>query len=333
MNNYVVCILDKDIHYAKAFMKVVALEHAGFTVSTRSACSEGCAGEIDVCIGFGAAEKERESCPKAFEPPCGKYAGVSAILKEARAFVIDRISSGGNEPMLYPKGFCHIGDSSFGAGALLCVYAYAGGLGTSCAAIGIGRELARYRGESVVYLSLEDVEDLFLFPVGSRAMRAEEILYRYLRLLNTGAGQEGFSRLFDTAFCRDEYGLFRLAPDEGPGSLAVLSPEDLYTFLIYITGALRLTRVVLDFGTRLNFLRMFSGLLKPDEAIFIEAIPEGKEARTKRPLFQEEKNLTAAFPICEEDVRRQGGYTDVGIANAFGLAVKEICDRIAGDIL
>ena len=327
MNNYVVCILDKDIHYAKAFMKVVALEHAGFTVRTRSACSEGCAGEIDVCVGFGATGKERESCPKAFEPPCGKYAGVSAILKEAGAFVIDRIGPGGKEAALYPKGFWHMG-----AGTLLCVYAYAGGLGTSCAAIGIGRELARYRGESVIYLSLEDVEDLFLFPVGLRAMRAEEILYRYLRLLNTGAGQEGFLRLFDTALRRDEYGLFRLAPDEGPGSLAGLSPEELYTFLTHITGALGLTRVVLDFGTRLNFLKVFSGLMKPDEALFLEVIPEGREAGTGRFLFQAEKSLTAAFPICEEDVRRQGGYTDVGIANAFGLAVKELCDRILGDI-
>jgi len=216
---------------------------------------------------------------------------------------------------------------------LLCVYAYAGGLGTSCAAIGIGRELARYRGESVVYLSLEDVEDLFLFPAELRAMRAEEILYRYLRLLNTGAGQEGFFRLFDTAFRRDEYGLFRLAPDEGPGSFAGLLPEELYTLLIHITSALGLTRVVLDFGTRLNFLKMFSGLLKPGEALFLEALPEGREPRTGRPLLQTEKTLTAAFPICEEDIRRQGSYTDVGIANAFGLAVKEICDRIVGDIL
>ena len=333
MKNFAVCILDKDIHYAKAFMKVVAMEHEGFTVGTRSACGEGCRDECDVCIGFGAADGARGSCEKAYEPSCGKYAGAAAILSEARRFVLDRTASYGNAAAEHMRNASREGAAAFEPDTLLCVHAFAGGLGTSCAAIGVGRELARYRGEQVLYLSLEDAEDAGLYPAGLRAMRAEEALYRYLRLLNTGAGKEGFDRLFGAAFVRDEYGLFRLAPDEGTGSLAGQAPGELYLFISHAAGALGLTRAVLDFGTRLNFLKMFAAQLRREEALFIEIRAEGKAGLRPRPaLFKEESLLKAAFPVCYEDVRRREGYTDVGIANAFGLAVKELCDRIMGDV-
>ena len=91
MKNISICILDNDAHYVKAFMSVVALEHAGFVVGARSVCNGECAKNVDVCIRFepcvGGAQG---SCEKAFQPGCGRHAGVSAILSEARAFAIDR---------------------------------------------------------------------------------------------------------------------------------------------------------------------------------------------------------------------------------------------------
>jgi len=347
MNNYAVCILDTDIHYVKAFIKVVAVDHAGFSVGTRSACGEGCADGFDACIGFGskggaageagggAGREARAACAKAFEPACGKYAGAAAILGEARKFILDRAAPLWNTGRQGERGSGLEAAGAFGPEALLCVHAFSGGVGTSCAAIGIGRELTRYRGEKVSYISLEDAEDAGLFPARLSAMRAEEALYRYLRLINTGAGKEGLDRLFGAAFARDEYGLLRLAPDEGAGSLAGLAPDEIYAFLARVTGALGLNRIVLDFGTRLNFLKKFAALLGPEEALFIEirqeGIPEsGSFPRPAGVLFNDEKWLAAAFPVCAEDIRIHDGYTGVGIANAFGLAVKETCDRIAG---
>ena len=332
MRNYAVCILDNDIHYAKAFIKAVALDHAGVAVGVRSACVEGCGGEYDVCIGFGGAG--RGACEKAFEPSCGKYGGISAILSEARKFVIDNAASSRKDNSPYISGSRSEGTFSFGAEALICVHAFAGGTGTSCAAIGVGRELARYRGEQVLYLSLEDVEDQGLYSADLCAMRAEEVLYRYLRLLNNGAGKEEFVGLFDAAFARDEYGLFRLAPDEVAGSMAALSPGELYVFLSDLTIALGFVRVVLDFGTRLGFLKAFAALPERGETLLIEVRPEGREdLKVERTLFSDKNRLAAVFPVCDEDVRRQGEYTDVGIANAFGLAVKKVCDRITGEAL
>jgi len=332
MKNYNVCIFDKDIHYAKAFMKVVAVEHADFSVVTRSSCGECGAKDIDVCVGFGERDAARGLCEKSFEPACGKYAGVAAILNEARKFAFDSGTPLTNNANRYGITEKNEDKWRLASGSLVCVYAFAGGVGTSCSAIGIGRELARYRGEQILYLSLEDAEDPGLFPAGLSAMRAEETLYRYLRLLNTGAGREGFEKLFRAAAARDEYGLYRLAPDERAGSLANLEPGELYSFLSHAFTSLGLTRLVLDFGTRLNFLKMFAPLSEREEAFYIEVKSAGESyARTRQALFSDEQALTAAFPLCVEDIRQNAGHTDIGLANAFGLAVKDICDSITGD--
>jgi len=312
-------------------MKTVAMEHAGFSVEARSACGEGCFTEIDVCIWFEETGDKRGECEKAFKPCCGKYAGVAAILNEARKFVLDRETAYGK---INARDGSKMQPAPLEEGSLLCIHAFSGGLGTSCAAIGIGREISRYRNEKVLYLSLEDAEDAGLFPADLSAMRAEEALYRYLRLLNTGAGQEGFDRLFRAAAARDEYGLYRLAPDEGVGSLSGLTPGELYLLLTHASCSLGLTRIVLDFGTRLNYLKKFAGLLGEKEAFFIEICSEPEtHMRKKQVFFMEDKLISASFPICGEDVRQQGGKTEIGLSNAFGLAVKETCDRIIGDKL
>ena len=332
MKNYAVCILDNDIRYINAFMRVMAADHAGFSVSARNVCDESCARDADVCIGFGLSGGIR-GCEKAFEPACGKYAGAKAILSEARQFVIDRAIApgcGGGKDMVRTEPE---GGEPFGSGALICVYSCAGGTGTSTAAIGIGRELSRYRGERVLYLSLEDAEDTGLFPPGLKALRTEETLYRFLRLMNSGAAREEFERLFGAAAARDEYGLYRFAPDEGVSSIAGFSPEDLYCFLKRTIFSLDLKRTVLDFGTRLYFLSAFESLIDQEDALFVEVCPEeGYEVRKRRKLFRDRKLLEAVFPRCSEDICKMGKNTDVGLANAFGFAVKDVCDRITGGV-
>jgi len=331
MKNYTVCIFDKDIRYAKAFIKVVAIEHSGFNVVMRSACGDECVENVDICIGYSREDETWGLCDKAFEPRCGKYAGVSAIMSEIKKFLLDRAIFSGSISARYGGNTQNAEITSLGAGTLLCVHASSGGSGTSCGAIGIARELSRYRGEQVLYLSLEDVEDHGLFPPELRAMSTEEIVYRYLRLLNSSEDKDGFDRLFRSAAVRDEYGLYRLAPDEGVSSLAGFLPNDLYLFLVHISSSLRLDRVVLDFGTRLNFLTEFSGIMKNDEAVFIELCPSaGKRVRKKQTLIKDEKHISAGFPVCHEDIKVKGTFTDICIANAFGLAVKEVCDRVVG---
>ncbi|MCL2111232.1 MAG: hypothetical protein FWH32_03055 [Clostridiales bacterium] len=328
LKNISICILDGDAHYVKAFMGAVALDYTGFEVRARAACGDDCAGDVDVCVGFGLAEGIRENCGKAFVPTCGRYGGVGAVLAEAKAFAAGRVTEQGAVQQGRPAAA-----PTLRSGTLVCVYACAGGIGASAAAIGIGRELARYRGERALYLSLEDSEDPGLFPPDVRAMRAEEAIYRYLRLVKNGASPADFERLFHAAAACDEYGLYRLAPDDGPGSLASLATTDVRIFLGHFAAALGLTRVVLDFGTRLHALAAFACLLEEGEAFFLEALSDGDEGDRKRKagFGAGEPSFEAAFPRCEEDIRKLDGGMAIGLANAFGLVVKEVCDRIVGE--
>jgi len=334
--NISLCIIDRDTYFAKAFMRTVALDHAGFSVRARSACGPDCLKDVDACVDFGQDEAEGLAhCGKAFQPSCGKYAGVESVLREVRAFVSGHGNGGAGIPVSENHFDYRVGAQQLGQGVLVCVYACAGGIGASTAAIGIGRELARYRGERVLYLSLEDSEDPGLFPPGVHAQRAEELLFRYLRSLRMGCARDAAADLFCAAPGCDEYGLFRLAPDDGLCSLAGLSPQELYDFLLRFVDALKLTRVVLDFGTRLYFLKEFAAMTENGEALFIEATASDEEGSRKRKVIldAEDHAIAASFPYCEEDVRKFERYTDIGLANAFGLAVKELCDRITGESL
>ena len=108
----------------------------------------------------------------------------------------------------------------------------------------------------------------------------------------------------------------------------------MYSFAGAFAGALGLRRVVLDFGTRLRLLTEFAALPEAEEVCLIEVIAgAGGGAGKRRPLFAEGVVLEAVFPVCAEDIRKRDGYTDVGLANDFGLAVKEVCDRITGERL
>jgi len=329
MNSIVVGILHRDAFYVKAFMSVDALDHSGYTVKAFGACGAECIKDADVCISFEQEPfDERQDCEKSFTPGCGPYAGVSAVLREAKAFVFDRrivkrVSSAKNLETL-----------PFTRKGLVCVYACTGGIGTSVSAIGIGREIARYRGERTMYLSLEDVEDAGLFPERARAMHAGETVYRYLRILNgEAATAEAFERLFSAAAARDEYGMYRIAPDDCLNRLAGFQPEELLIFIRRVFTALHLQRLVLDFGTRIHHLSGFISLLEPDEAYLVEVYSEDESCiRKRKSVFNIVKtSYEAIFPNCEEDIQKTGGRTEVGLANAFGLSVKEVCDHITGE--
>ena len=330
MKDITFCLLDNDAQYIKAFMSVIASDYSGCVVRARNICGADCREDVDACIRFvPSVNEEKRSCSKAFQPACGRYAGVSAILREVKAFVTDNKSEKSiNGPAMQTGAGPAVPLAPFDPGMLICVYALAGGSGTSVSAIGIGRELSRYRGEQVFYLSLEDLEDPALYPSDLSAMRSSEVLYRYFRTPRIGIAEAGgFSRLFRSAAMRDEYGLFRFAPDEGLCALAELTAEELYLFLSRVTESLGLTRIVLDFGTRLHFLSAFAAYTDESETIFINISSANKNLNEKimiRPA------LTAAFTRCNEDIKKPGTNTEIGLSNTFGQEVKELCDLIGG---
>ena len=332
-NSVYLCILDNDPQYIKTFMSVVAEGYSGYTVSARACCEGNCEELMDACIHFGQLPGDKiSSCSKAFKPECGRYAGVREILHETKTFLLGKNAEQGSVriPKVSERSTFRTAEVSrpklepFGAGMLLCFHAFSGGVGTSLSAIGAGRELSRYRGEQVLYLSLEDIENCSLYPPHLSAMRIEETLYRYFRVQGAGSSGDELRKLFSTAAVRDEYGLFRLAPDEGICSLAGLTPGDLYIFLNKIAEALELTRIVLDFGTRIHFLSSFATLIEDEEAIFIKVIHVDENSsygETERiiPGIREACKITFS--------RREDSFDFVG---TFGREIKVLCDQVLG---
>lgn len=333
MKNLSICIVDSDTNYIEAFARVLAFDHAGHTLVSKKECAGDCQQDFDLCLNFDGAYKT-DGCQKMYEPRCGKYEGVCVILAEIRAFLLDQAIPG------TLKNDGNVKDvSTLNESVLVCVYACAGGIGTGCASIGLGREFARYRGEKAIYISLEDVEDRRLYPLNLTAMCAEESIYRYLRLLNSNDRKESYTALFEAAASSDEYGLFRFAPDDGLGSFARFTPAELYIFLQHLVAALDFERVILDFGTRLHYLTSFANILTSDTAVFVETLPESPDTespgRKRVSVFEndhEYRTHSMVFPFCKEDIRSVNGCIDVGLANSFGLAVKNLCDQIRGDV-
>jgi hypothetical protein len=309
-----------------------------------------------------------------------RHAGVASILDAARRVVLDRAlagpETGGGTSRRCEAGFAGAPDGE----KTICLHALAGGVGTSCCAIGIGRELARYRAKRVLCLSLEDRESAALclsgvsdaesggksdagagFATDSGAgrgtgfgtssvgvgfgassadagrcsgMSAEEMLYRLMRCRKDGAGQETVARLLQESARPDEYGLFRLRGTAGLNSLAALGIRDMLDLVCAFGDALSTDFLILDFGTRLHALGEFVDVCEP---IVVEVRPEspveGTPPFSVDSLFADSASQSFVFanPVCPEDIRDSDGRVEVSLANAFGLAVKRVCDQLLGE--
>jgi hypothetical protein len=127
----------------------------------------------------------------------------------------------------------------------------------------------------------------------------------------------------------------RIGADNGINALSTLSTEVLTALLGDFAGALGADCLVLDFGTRLGYLRAF---LEQHDAICVQVCvsggdDEGPEARAFfRSLLglPEDRLICAATPDCPEDIRSTDGKMEISLSNAFGLSMKEICDAVLG---
>ncbi|MCL2492624.1 MAG: hypothetical protein FWF33_01110 [Clostridiales bacterium] len=346
MKRISICIAGEERQYGERFARVVALDHPGFMLILREDCKD-CREEADVClssvpgrpgcvkyVAFAKWDEEPASFPEpgregqrqTRSPKIPKYAGASAILSAARRIALARDWEQ-NADRRTP-------DAAVGSlpppvsGTFVCVYAFSGGIGTSAAAIGITREMARYRGKKALYLSLEEVESrAFAPPEHEGPMRAEAFLFHYLRFKRSGASAAELQGLMQAAFRQDSYGAYRLGPDAGVSSLSGLEPGKFAALLADIERALSIDLFVLDFGTRIRSLQMFLDLC---EAFCVEVRSAERPGAAQDRLLAETAPAVFVNPSCPEDVRDDGRTIEVSIANAFGLAVKEVCDQIPG---
>ena len=305
MKNILLCILYHDAGWAKAFLRTVSLDHPGYTVTFKTCCSENCEGNYDVCIDLNSTGNP--ACRRSLVPACGRKAGVTALLTEAKRFIV----SGSCGDIRTSGDFSvFLGEREVDGSRVACIHSLSGGVGTSCASIGIGRELSRYREAKTVYLCLTDIESDALLPEScSSAMTSEELLYRCLRTAAKNEGDNSLEPLIQSAFIMDEYGLFRLGANSALNALSALTAYELAGFLALIERAIGSVFFVLDFGTR---LRLFNEFCEICDAKTIEIVKGGP----------------SAIPECPEDVRHNGGKIDIALTNAFGLKIKELCDSL-----
>ena len=299
------CVLYNDAGWAKAFLRTVSLDHPGYTVTFKTCCSEKCEGNFDVCIDLNSTGDH--ACRRALVPACGRKAGVTALLTEVKRFIASGSAvesrTGGDFPVF-------LGTGEVDGNKVACVHSLTGGVGTSCASIGIGRELSRYREVKTVYLCLTDIESVALLPEScSSAMTAEELLYRCLRTATKDEGNNSLEPLIRAALIADEYGLFRLGVNPDLNALSALTAYELAGLLALIDRTIEHAFFVLDFGTRRRLLNEFCEIC---DAKTIEIVKEG----------------SSAIPECPEDVRRNGEKIDIALTNAFGLRIKELCDSL-----
>ncbi|MDR0876282.1 MAG: hypothetical protein LBN12_08750 [Clostridiales Family XIII bacterium] len=320
MKNISLCILNHDAGWAKAFLRAASLDHPGFSVTFRIGCCE-CTQEYDACLNLTG--KDAVTCPCVSVPPCGKHGGATALLAAANAFAVLRNRGQAMTAGAFPV-FLEAGKMD--EARMVCVHARAGGMGASCVSIGIGREMARYRDVKSIYLCLTDRESPALLPEScAAAMPAEALLFRSLRLQNRDGklgdpdDTSALSALIRAAVLPDEYGLLRLGVDQGLNALSSLTAQEALGLIGLMNKAVGPACFVLDFGTRGRLLDGFCEICDP---IIFEVMREGRSEE----VFATEDCLL--FPECPEDIRRLGDRTDVALANAFGLKIKEICDTV-----
>lgn len=128
-----------------------------------------------------------------------------------------------------------------------------GGTGCTTLALYVARELARFHGMRVLYLSLEDVEstgNFFNITPGTRSVG--EFLYR---LLNHNRERNNLPEsipFLDGFLVKDPYGIEAFAPSKGKNPLRELDTDDIQKLVASLVDCGRYDCVIMDFSSCLT---------------------------------------------------------------------------------
>lgn len=120
----------------------------------------------------------------------------------------------------------------------------AGGAGCTSAAAAFGRELCRYHGKNVLYVSLEEIESTGdMFECHEGVKNTGEYLYHMFK---------GDSSFLESYILRDDYGLEAFAPVSGRNPLRNLDAEELLQFFSALMDSGRFNVIIADIGNSLD---------------------------------------------------------------------------------
>lgn len=126
-----------------------------------------------------------------------------------------------------------------------------GGTGCTSIAMAVARELCRFYGKRVMYMSFEDIESVYGFMSGhAEKKNIGEFLYRLLGRAGDKAGRDRDRMPFlDSYVMRDAFGIEAFVPARGKNPLRELGREDADIFLAAVMGCGRYDVIVFDFAS------------------------------------------------------------------------------------
>lgn len=133
-----------------------------------------------------------------------------------------------------------------GGTRLLAFASWAGGTGCSTIAMMVSRELCRFYGKRVLYLSFESIESTENF-IGSYS--GSKPVGQYLYNLFKDKGKKPF---IESYIIRDEFGVEAFAPTKGRNPLKDMGEREFCVFLESIAGSGRYDAVIMDLGNCLD---------------------------------------------------------------------------------
>lgn len=349
MKNISICLIDTDSEFEKTFAKTVSLDYSGyfitviefdianvqplshrdisshdiFLISEKIPLEESFLNSYISRIIFLCDSndniKEKANC-------IFRYAGVEKIILLAKNMVLtNRLVLSPNH-VTSKSQFYDIPDES-----LMLLFSTIGGVGLSSAAIGIGRELSRYRNKKIMYISLEDFENSKLCASKiNNHPSLEEFLYRFYRFEKEGRSQPEMEMLVRNSVGIDEYGMYRIKPDNGMNSISTLDVNSLSLILSHLKQALSLDYFILDVGTRITFLTYLMEVYDPLCIYISDDAKNGVNEDIVNHIIGDyvSKKISVALPNCHNDFIKTGDEIEISLSGEFGFAIKGICDKI-----
>ena len=351
------CIIDTDSEYANTFARIVALDYKGINISVVIIDFERSPSidleeipENDIYLvseNIGMVEAfiekniskivflcDNKVCSDKEVTRVFRFDGVNHIMNLVRNFFfnnrLNRVSHSHQNSIELPKtsfNFPMLNDEN-----LILSFSISGGVGLSSSAIGIGRELSRYRNKKTMYLSLENFENSYLCTSSlHNSISGEEFLYKYYRASKNGFDEETTDMLIRLAISTDEYGLFRFKPDIGSNSMSSLDINSLSEILSVLENSLKLDVIIIDVGTRVDILKRIIEVFTPI-CIFLTEEDSGEFAMEMLDYLTEDyvtKRHVFSMPNCHDEVIKNGKNIEISLSNEFGFAIKGICDKIS----
>lgn len=210
-----------------------------------------------------------------------------------------------------------------------------GGAGTSSIALGVARQLSRYKEKRVLYLSFEDFESDELYENKEESTKNSNDIVYYLLQGRSDAVVDFFERFT----FKDEYGVERLSPSSMRNELSSLNITELHNLLSIIWGTGRYEYIILDLGNNLNertkvLCELSTYLLLIDHATSIKnfAIDIIKvELEAIKPDLNIIQVMNHGNELAREDYDEkifiiEEQSKEISLANSFGISIKNIVE-------